>query len=1114
MRSPIGRVWIAALALLAAAAVAASAVEMTFTFVPEPGTEDEITSVSVRGSFNDWGETAMTRADDGSWSVAVDLEDGEHQYKYFVNGQWPDNMETWLSGGPADAEADGYIDDGYGGQNAVRVAGGAGGEEEEYGEAPPLPDGFARVHYHRPRGGYAGWGLHVWGDTEESVEWTSPLGPTGRDDFGLYWDVRLADGAERVGFIVHRGDTKDPGADMFLVVDEHGREVWIVSESPVIETSPPDVAALALGNLSHLRAHWVDRRTFAWRVPRAEGDVFHLHFAPEGGLTLAVDGVHGGESYVLTPDPEGLSREAANRFPHLANARALRLSEADAARAPQLLKGQVAVSVSDAEGSLKNATGVQIPGVLDDIFFYEGPLGVTWGTTGAPTISVWAPTAKSVKLHLFESSDAPEAFAVLDMSEDAGVWSIVGEPGWKWQYYLYEVEVYTPLSGTVQRNVVTDPYSRSLSMNSTRTQIVDMNDPAIATSDWANAEKPPLEAPEDIVLYELHVRDFSAADPRMTGDFDGTYLAFTAFGSGMKHLKALANAGLTHVHLLPAFDIATVNEDRSAWRDPGDLSRYAPDSSEQQAAIGEIKDLDGYNWGYDPYHYGVPEGSYASKPDGGDRIIEFRRMVAALSHMGLRVVMDVVYNHTNAAGLGEKAVLDRIVPGYYHRLNAQGLVETSTCCPNTASEHLMMERLIVDDVVHWAKDYKIDGFRFDLMGHHMKRNMEKVRDALDALTEQKDGVDGSAIYVYGEGWDFGEVQGGKRGTNATQRNMAGTGIGTFNDRIRDAVRGGSAFSDRREQGFVTGLFTDPSGHGGGGAGQRGRLLELADKIRVGMAGNLRGFSFIDHTGRVVRGGDLDYGGYTADPQEAINYVSAHDNETFFDKIQYAAAQDATLGDRVRMQNLGMSIVGLGEGIPFFHAGVDMLRSKSMDADSYNSGDWFNRLDFTYETNNFGVGLPPAEKNRDRWSIIGPLLAREDLRPGRAEIEAAVRHFREILAIRRSSPLFRLRTAEEIQARVRFHNTGPGQIPGVIAMSVSDEVEGLPDLDTDVEHIVVLVNATKESQTVRDERWGTLAFELHPILTESADEVVRGSTFDSVEGGFTVPPRTAAVFVAR
>ncbi|MBZ0268538.1 pullulanase-type alpha-1,6-glucosidase, partial [bacterium] len=567
---------------------------------------------------------------------------------------------------------------------------------------------------------------------------------------------------------------------------------------------------------------------------------------------------------------------------------------------PELLRSQLAVSATDRDGKLRDAAGVQIAGVLDDLYGWDGPLGVTW-TGGAPTLRVWAPTARSVRLLLYDGPGTPQPDEVVTMDRIGGVWTAEGTADWKNRAYLYEVVVWAPSTGKVETNLVADPYSRSLSSNSARSRIVDLDDPALAPDGWAAVTKAPLAAPEDIVLYELHVRDFSAFDDKVAPEHRGTYLAFADEGYGRAHLRRLADAGLTHVHLLPAFDIATVNEDRATWQTPGDLSKFPPDSEEQQARVDAVRGEDAFNWGYDPWHYGVPEGSYSTDPDGPTRIVEFRRMVQALSELGLRVVMDVVYNHTNAAGQDPHSVLDRIVPGYYHRLNADGKVENSTCCANTATEHVMMERLMLDDLVHWARDYKVDGFRFDLMGHHMKRNMVAARKRLRALTPESDGVDGSAICLYGEGWDFGEVGGGARGENATQPAMAGTGVATFNDRLRDAVRGGSPFGDRREQGFATGRFVEPSawsGTGGGGGADAARAV--ADRVRVGLAGNLRDYTFTGRSGIRTRGGEHDNGGYGADPEDSIQYASAHDNETLFDKIQIAAPAAASPAERVRM----------------------------------------------------------------------------------------------------------------------------------------------------------------------------------------------------------------------
>jgi pullulanase len=350
-------------------------------------------------------------------------------------------------------------------------------------------------------------------------------------------------------------------------------------------------------------------------------------------------------------------------------------------------------------------------------------------------------------------------------------------------------------------------------MNSKRSQIVDLTDADLKPEGWDTVTKPALDAPEDIVIYELHIRDFSISDQTVPEELRGTYKAFTVKDSnGMKHLSTLAQAGLTHIHLLPAFDIASVNEDKSTWQtvDEAELkASLPPDSDEQSIAVSAITASDGFNWGYDPLHYTTPEGSYATDPMAQPRIVEFREMVQSLNESGLRVVMDVVYNHTNASGQSENSVLDRVVPGYYHRLNADGAVEKSTCCENTATEHDMMRKLMIDSVVTWAKEYKVDGFRFDLMGHHMLEDMIAVRAALDALTLEKDGVDGKSIYVYGEGWDFGEVANNARGKNATQLNIAGQASACSTTACATRCAAAARSAIRAMQGFATGLvFTN------------------------------------------------------------------------------------------------------------------------------------------------------------------------------------------------------------------------------------------------------------------------------------------------------------------
>ncbi len=921
------------------------------------------------------------------------------------------------------------------------------------------------------------------------------------------------------------GGAQDGPNIQFFVPEDGSYVEFIFDTSTNIMTITADgeVPEAPVGDLTLSKAHWVAEDTIAWDIPRIPNSVYYLYYSPDGSLEL-VDNerIEGGEFIELRYDRDGLPEDIQAKFPHLRQYLTLRIPEEHLDIVPELLRGQVAVFASylniDDEQEVIGATGLQIPGVLDDLYTYDGDLGVTWDGD-VPTLRVWAPTATNVRLHLFDDATVEES-TILDMDYDAdfGVWSIVGEPDWRWKYYLYEVTVYAPSVGEVVTNMVTDPYSFSLSTNSQRSQIIDLNDPTLMPEGWNDYEKPPLESPEDIVLYELHIRDFSVNDPSVPEELRGTYLAFTVPESnGMQHLRALANAGLTHLHLLPSFDIATINEDRSTWAGPTfeELAAYPADSDQQQARIDETRDDDGFNWGYDPYHYTAPEGSYATDPNGAQRVLEYRQMIMALNQSGLRVVMDVVYNHTNSAGQSERSVLDRIVPGYYHRLDDRGFVTTSTCCQNTATEHNMMRKLMVDSVITWSTAYKVDGYRFDLMGHHMLTDMIAVRDELDSLTVEEDGVDGASIYVYGEGWDFGEVAANARGINATQPNIAGTGIGAFNDRLRDAVRGGSPFGGWQDQGYATGLHYYPNGiTEGTEEEQLTRLLHFSDQIRIGLAGNLVNYSFVDYTGETVVGTDIDYNNspaaYTLDPQENIVYISAHDNQTLFDMVQYKMPAEATVAERVRAQNMGISITTMSQGVPFFHAGVDMLRSKSMDRNSYNSGDWFNRLDFTYGTNNWAVGLPPAGDNQNEWPIIEEIFNIEGIAPGPEDIEFTVNHFREMLQIRQSSQLFRLETAEDVINRVNFHNTGPDQVPGLIVMSISD-MGDLEDLDSNHDMIVVIFNPTMEEISFTEPGLVDVPLELHPTQVNSHDLVVQTASVEA--GTFTVPAQTTAVFVA-
>ena len=963
----------------------------------------------------------------------------------------------------------------------------------------------ARIHYYRPDAQFAGWGLHAWNNTTDFVTWTQPIQSDGSDSYGIYFDVDLYDATTPLGFIIHNGDNKDPGPDMYMDVTKPGRNAWVISGDPVVYYTQPTKSQLLNANFHRLQAFWIDRNTIAIQAAYYHaGDTVRLYSDWNAQLAMTDTGLTGGQSTVLTPDASGLTAAQLAKFPQLNGYAAFHLPDPENFNYARYLKGQLAVSDVDSGGNFTYATGVQTAGVLDELYYYSGKLGPSFHGS-VPVISVWAPTAQSVSLQLFNGSADTTPAQVLPMSESNGVWSVQGKPQWKGKYYLFDVKVYTPFTFGLLENVVTDPWSIGLSLNSTKSQIIDLDDAANKPTGWDTVPSPRLDRWNDLSIYELHIRDFSETDNTVPAVQRGTYLAFTdTTSNGMRHLRSLAHAGLRAVHLLPNFDIASVNEDKSTWKTTGDLSADPPDSDQQQAAVAAIQGQDGFNWGYDPLHYLTPEGSYAVNAD--KRTKEYRAMVESLHANGLRVIQDVVFNHTSTFGQNPNSVLDQVVPEYYYRLDVNGSNYFASCCADTASEHRMMEKLMIDAVTTFAKEYKIDGFRFDIMSFHLMSNMQHIRQALDQLTLQKDGVDGKKVYIYGEAWNFGETGNNALGKNAIQVNLYGTGIGSFNDRTRDGVRGGGPFNDVREQGFATGLFTDPNTTFsiGDSDTQKAKLLLESDWIRVGLTGNLRDYTFTDRNGNTVAGSAVDYNGqqtgYTASPVEDISYASAHDNQTIFDAVQLKSNITDSIADRTRRQNLANSLILLGQGIPFVHAGDDILRSKSGDNNSYDSGDWFNKIDWTMQADNWGVGLPIASQNNWQWSDLQPLLADPALMPQPANIQRAYDHFREMLRIRYSSPLFRMTTEAQIQGNLRFLNVGPNQIPGVIAMVLGSGEQG----------IVVVFNGSNASQTISDASLSNLHLQLHPVLQHSTDSVVKQSTYDNA-GSVTVPALTTAVF---
>lgn len=956
----------------------------------------------------------------------------------------------------------------------------------------------AVIHYHRADGNYDGWGLHVWTGAANPTDWSNPLKPVKTDAYGAVFEVPLTAGATSLSYIIHKGDEKDLAADQSLDLKANGHEVWLLNGQEKYLLPQPAGSSAAL-DLSTSKAIWIDRDTVAWNGADGAAST-QLLYSPDGSIAVKDGALTSDDERWIRLEKTTLTDAQKAKFPHLKDYTAWSVDPRDRDRVREALKGQLVASQRAANGAVLAATGVQIAGALDDL--YPGATKAALGPVfhnGKPTLSVWAPTAQSVSLELDGSDHA------MHRDDSTGVWSVTGPASWKGKPYRYVVKVWAPSVRKMVTNKVTDPYSVALTANSERSLVVDLNDRALAPSGWSALHKPKAVPLKDAQIQELHIRDFSVADKTVPATDQGTYLAFTDKNSdGSRHLRELARAGTSYVHLLPAFDFATVPEKKADQASPDcDLASYAADSDQQQACVAKTAAKDAYNWGYDPYHYTVPEGSYATDPDGTARTVQFRRMVQALNQDGLRVVMDVVYNHTAASGQADTSVLDKIVPGYYQRLLADGSVANSTCCANTAPENAMMGKLVVDSIVTWAKEYKVDGFRFDLMGHHPKANILAVRKALDALTLEKDGVDGKKIILYGEGWNFGEVANDARFVQATQANMAGTGIATFSDRARDAVRGGSPFdSDPGIQGFASGLYTDPNSATANGSKeeQKARLLHYQDLIKVGLSGNLAKYHFTDTDGKEVTGAEIDYNGspagYADAPGDALAYVDAHDNESLFDALTYKLPKGTSASDRARMQVLAMATAALSQGPALSQAGTDLLRSKSLDRNSFDSGDWFNAIHWNCaDGNGFGRGLPMAADNQSKWDYARPLLT--GVRVGCPQIDGASAAYQDLLRIRTTEKAFSLGTAAQVQDQLSFPLSGKDETPGVITMRLGD--------------LVVVFNATPERQ---EQRIGDLVgtrYKLHPAQASGADPVVKTSAYAAGSGTFSVPARTVAVF---
>jgi pullulanase len=995
----------------------------------------------------------------------------------------------------------------------------------------------AVLFYNRPQDdAYDGYRLHTWNNeacdayaaSSIAAAWSNGLIHDGIDpNYGAYWILDLKPGyagtAEACGnFIIHIGTDdagKDPGPDMKMPLSQDdpdfARMNWVFSGVNGVFEFP----ILSLGvSIQGAAGHWLDTNTFIWNATAADtAPVVKLFYSADADLAVNNNDELEGNNVELTPVE--LSDEQKALVPHLANAAAFSVNYTSA-EAKAMAKNQLALAAYNSDGELVAATYVQVAKVLDALYAsgeesaLDANLGIQY-EGGNIRAAVWGPTARSMVLKVYNSDKTAAASHPMSLNEQTGVWSYSGAAtALDRKFYRYQVTVYHPLTRAVETIESTDPYSVSVSTNGVYSQFVNLADADLAPEGWSERTVPVVATPEDSVIYEGHVRDFSIRDMSTTAANRGKYLAFTEMESApVQHLKKLAENGLTHFHVLPLNDQANIEERANRRINLTDtvaqlcalnamapvcgvasasatlislLEGYLPYGDNAQALVESMRRIDGFNWGYDPHHFIAVEGSYASNPEGAVRIKEVRAMVKALNDLGLRVALDVVYNHTSSSGLFANSVFDKLVPGYYHRYNeTTGTIERSTCCENTATEHKMFDKFIKDSLVILARDFGFNDFRFDIMGHHPKDNLLAAREAVRAVDAN--------TYFYGEGWNFGEVANNRLFTQAKQQDMAGTEVGTFNDRTRESIRSAALFK---------GESSDAN-------------LGEQDTIRITMAGTLK--DYVLESFRGISGPASSFtwrdqaAGYAEDPADIINYVSKHDQETLWDELQYNLNSSMTATERVRAQNISIAIPLMSQGIPFLQMGGDFLRSKSMDVDSYDSGDWFNYVDFTLQTNNWAVGLPLAQKNLANWDSIATLFLNPNATVSSTDIIFASEVFTEFLAIRSGSSLFRLTTGQDVIDRVGFHNIGTNQTQGVIVMSIDDGI-GLADLDSRHDALVVMINGTAQEQAHAVPT--AAGFDLHPMQQASVDSMVSMASFSAGtdEGTFTVPAYSMAVFV--
>ncbi|QCK15963.1 type I pullulanase [Mangrovivirga cuniculi] len=586
--------------------------------------------------------------------------------------------------------------------------------------------------------------------------------------------------------------------------------------------------------------------------------------------------------------------------------------------------------------------------------YLEDDLGLTYSPEKS-TFKLWAPTAEKVDLIFYDKDlDSKETDRYPMKPIEKGVWEFVYDGDAKGIYYTYQVTV-----DDVEMQEVPGPYAKAVGTNGVRAQVVDLSE--TNPDEWDNDQGPELKNQVDAVIYELHVRDFSK-HPESGMENKGKFIAFTEGNTTTKNgnpsgLNYIKDLGVTHLHILPFFDFASIDE---TLKDPN------------------------YNWGYDPLNYNVPEGSFSTDPSEGKvRIKEAKQMIKAIHDAGMGVVMDVVYNHTHSV---DGMSFHETVPGYYYRYNKDGSLSDAAACGNeTASEKPMMRKFIIESLKYWMTEYHIDGFRFDLMGIHDIETMNQISAELRKINPD--------VLLYGEGWKAGSspLPDSVLALKANTKELKG--IAAFSDDMRDGIKG-SVF-EVEEKGFVSGAEG------------------LEESIKFGVVGSTK-HEGVDYT--AVNYSDSPW---SDSPNKTVNYVSCHDNNTLFDRLNLSNGEEDSEEEILAMHKLALSMVITSQGITFLHAGSEMARTKDGVENSFESPDSINQIDWDRQV---------KYKELKEYMV-------------------------NLLKVHNDHPVFRLHSQEEISKSIKFHLDEDN--------ALVYEIDGSKIENEDWKKVIVIYNARKE-----------------------------------------------------